>query len=118
MKKKIAIFLSLLTITICGWIIVDRLQYLDIPQNKNEWYAMNEKSKINTRTDIDQCEKNLLTNKIDQQRAIKVYVSGIAFQTQVIAFSIILIQIVLLIFIMLMPRKIKPAKLPRDLDIN
>lgn len=108
MKKKIAIFLALLTIITCGWLIIDRLQYLDIPQNKNEWYAMNEKRKINARTDIDQCEKTVLTDRIDQQRANKVYFSGIAFQTQVIAFSIIIIQLILLIFVMLMPGKIKP----------
>ena len=107
MKKKIAIFLSLVTIVVCGWQIVDRLKYLDIPQNKNEWYSMSEKRKINARTDIDQCEKNLLTNKIDQQRANKVYVSGIAFQTQSIAFSIIVIQIILLIFVILIPSKNK-----------
>ncbi len=106
MKKNIALSLSFITIIICGWIIVNGLQFLDIPSNKNEWYAKDAKNKINERSDIDECEKKILTNKIDQERTQKKYISEIAIQTQMISFVIIIIQLLLLLFIFLIPKKI------------
>lgn len=79
MKKNIALSLSFITIIICGWTIVNNLQFLDIPSNKNEWYAMDAKNKINKRSDIDECGKKILTMEIDAKRKSVRYASGIAF---------------------------------------
>lgn len=103
--KKIAIFLSVITIFICGWLIINRLNFLDIPSNKNDAYASFEKRKIDDRIDINECEKDILKNEIDFDRQKKRQISAIAYQTQIISFVIILIQIVLLILILRMPKK-------------
>ena len=107
MKKTIAISISIITIVICGWLIINRLNLLDIPSNKNDTYASFEKREINKRTDINECEKDILKNTIDFERKKKREISVIAFQTQIIAFVIIIIQIVLLIIILIMPKKNK-----------
>ncbi|AZI32028.1 hypothetical protein [Kaistella carnis] len=107
MKKKIAIALSLMTILICGWIIIDYVKYLDIASNKTDWYVMDAKHKISERTDINNYEKELLKNQIDQNRKNEKNISNIAFQTQIVAFVLIVIQLVLLVFIFLMPNKQK-----------
>lgn len=107
MKKKVAIFLSIITIVICGWLIINRLNLLDIPSNKNDTYASFEKQKINNRTDINECEKDILKNAIDFERENKRQISVISYQTQITAFVIILIQIVLLIIILMIPKKVK-----------
>jgi len=67
---------------------------------------MDAKNKINERSDIDECEKKILTNKIDQNRTNAKYISQIAFQTQIISFVIIIIQLILFVFIFLIPKKI------------
>lgn len=102
--KKIAISLSIITIFICGWLIINRLNFLDIPSNKNDTYASFEKRKIDNRIDINKYEKDILKNTIDFEREKKRQVSAIAYQTQIISFVIILIQIVLLLFILKMPQ--------------
>jgi len=105
MKKIIALVLSVLTIVICVWLTINRLDLLDIPSNKNDTVALFEKQKINKRTDIDECEKKILTNQIDFERKKQRQISGIAFQTQFIALVIIVIQLVLLVVILMMPKK-------------
>ncbi|SDG45993.1 hypothetical protein [Epilithonimonas hungarica] len=84
---------------------------LDIPVNKNEWYAMDAIHKIEDRTDIDECEKKVLKERVKQDRENAKRVSNDAFQIQVIAFGVIIIQIFLLVFIVLIPSKnhIKPS---------
>ncbi|NJI73588.1 hypothetical protein HCX49_10260 [Sphingobacterium kitahiroshimense] len=68
MKKKIAIALYLITILICGWIIINYVKYVDISSNKTDWYVMDAKHKVSERTDINNYEKELLKNQIDQNR--------------------------------------------------
>ncbi|MBD3906586.1 hypothetical protein NAL32_18295 [Chryseobacterium sp. Ch-15] len=95
--KKIAIVFSMVTIIICGWLIIDRLDSLDIASNKNDTYAMIQKNEINKRTDINECEKKIRKNKIDSNREDFRKLSDIAFQTQIISFSIIILQILLIV---------------------
>ncbi|MDP9955412.1 uncharacterized protein YxeA [Epilithonimonas hungarica] len=105
MKKIIAISLSIITIIICCYLIVIKMSSLDIPVNKNEWYAMDAIHKIEDRADIDEYEKRVLKERVKQDRENAKRVSNDAFQIQVIAFGVIIIQIFLLIFIVLMPSK-------------
>lgn len=105
MKKIIAVSLSIITIIICGYLIASRMDLLDIPTNKNEWYVMDSIRKIGERTDIDDCEKKVLIKEVELRRENEKYNSGLAFQTQLIAFVIIITQVFLLIFIILMPSK-------------
>ncbi|MDR6969541.1 uncharacterized protein YxeA [Flavobacterium arsenatis] len=106
MKKTIAITLTLMTIVVCGWMFIDYVKHLDIASNKTDWYVMDAKHKINERTDIDDCEKKLLTNQIDLNRSNEKRISNFAFQTQIMLLAIIIIQIILLVFIVMMPKKI------------
>jgi len=99
--KKIATIFSLITIIICGWIIIDRLDSLDIASNKNDTYASIQKQEIDKRIDLNICEKEIEKNKIDNNRQNFRYNSEVAYQTQVIAFSIIVIQIVIIICLFL-----------------
>ncbi len=39
MKKTIAIYLSIITIIICGWFVINSIDLLDIASNKNDTYA-------------------------------------------------------------------------------
>jgi hypothetical protein len=78
---------------------------LDIPINKNGWYAMDAIHKIEERTDIDECEKRVLKEKVKQDRENEKSISNDAFQIQIIAFGVIIIQVFLLIFLILMPFK-------------
>ncbi len=111
MRKYIIISSSIITIIICGWLVLNRLEFLDIPSNKNDWYAMHSKRKIQERTDIDECEKKILINNIDKDREYKKRYSGIAFQTQIIAFIVIVIQLILLFTLLIPPiKKIKQHK--------
>ncbi|MPS72357.1 MAG: hypothetical protein E2590_04315 [Chryseobacterium sp.] len=105
MKKIIAISLSAITIIVCCYLIVIKMGSLDIPVNKNEWYAMDAIHKIEDRTDIDECEKKVLKGKVKQDRENAKRVSNDAFQVQVIAFGVIIIQVFLLVLIILMPSK-------------
>ncbi|WP_027381786.1 hypothetical protein [Epilithonimonas caeni] len=105
MKKIIAISLSAITIIVCCYLIVIKMGSLDIPVNKNEWYAMDTIHKIEDRTDIDECEKKVLKGKVKQDRENAKRVSNDAFQVQVIAFGVIIIQVFLLVLIILMPSK-------------
>jgi len=97
--KKIAIIFSLITITICAWIIIYKLDSLDIASNKNDTYANIQKQEINKRTDLNNCEKEIEKNKIDNNRRNFRNSSEVAYQTQVIAFIIIVIQIVIIVFL-------------------
>ena len=106
MKKKIAILLCVFTIIICGWLIFDNLKHLDIASNKTEWYVMDAKRKINERIDIDEFEKKELVNQIDFNRKEQINISNNAFQTQIIASILIVIQILILFLIYFMPNKI------------
>ncbi|PIE50233.1 MAG: hypothetical protein CSA38_04055 [Flavobacteriales bacterium] len=103
-KKYIGLLLSITTIVICGWLIGNRLRFLDIPANKNDSSAMWTKNDIRKRTDIDECEKKLLIHKIDERRARKRYFSAVAFQTQIIAFGVIIIQLWLFVLILSIPK--------------
>jgi translation elongation factor EF-1beta len=78
---------------------------LNVPVNKNEWYAMDAIYKIEDRTDIDDCEKRVLKENVKQDRENDKRVSNNAFQIQIIAFGVIIIQIFLLVFIVLIPSK-------------
>lgn len=72
-KKYIGVFLSVITIIVCGWLVVSRIDFLDIPSNKNDQYAMFEKTQIMAREDIGNCEKQLLINKVEDRRARTKY---------------------------------------------
>ena len=110
MKKIIAILLSVITIIISGWLITQNLDHLDIPSNKNDTYATWEKQKIDKRTDIDFCEKQVLKSKVDQNRKNDRRESEIAIQAQSVAFIVIIVQLILLVFIAIMPIKISVDK--------
>lgn len=109
MKKTIAISLSIITIIFCGWMIVNRLEKLDIIPNYTDTYASENKRKIDERTDIDDCEKKLLRNQVDQNRATFREISDEAFHTKIILLVVMVIQLVLLVFISMMPKKINPS---------
>ncbi|RKE88299.1 hypothetical protein [Epilithonimonas arachidiradicis] len=103
MKKLIAVSLCIITMIICGFLIVKKLDSLDIASNKTDWYVMDSIRKIEERTDIDDCEKKILKKEIQTKRQNEKDKSGIAFETQIYAFGIIMIQIILLFFIIMMP---------------
>ncbi len=103
MKKIIAISLCIVTIVFCGWLILENIDNLDIPSNKNDQIAMWEKQRINKRTDIDLCEKQVLKKVIDLERKNKREQSNIAFQIQFVSFSVIVIQLILIVFIVRIP---------------
>lgn len=105
MKKIIALSLCLITIIFCGWLIVRNLDHLDLASNKIETYNKWEKQKIDKRTDIDFCEKQVLKSELDCRRKNDRIESDIAFQAQSVAFVVIVVQLILLVFIFLMPRK-------------
>lgn len=107
MKKKVALSLSIITIIICGWLIVDQIKLLDIVPNYTDTYASLDKKKIDERTDIGENEKIILRNQIDQNRANKKNQSNEAFKIQVVLLSIIIIQILLIFVISMMPKEIK-----------
>ena len=106
MKKIIALSLSIITIIICGWLILVNIDHLDIASNKTDWYAMDGKRKIDERTDIDFCEKQVLKSEIDCSRKNDRRESEIAFHAQSVAFIIIIVQLILLVFIAFMPQKL------------
>ncbi|KAA5535882.1 hypothetical protein [Paenimyroides baculatum] len=107
MKKIIALLLSIITIIICSWLILKNIDYLDIASNKTDWYTMDSKRKIDERIDIDFFEKQILKDRIYQSRNNSRIQSNMAFETQVFAFIIIIVQLVLLVFIIMMPSKLK-----------
>lgn len=106
MKKWIAIVLCLITIGVSGWFVVNQMGSLDIPSNKNDQYAAQQKWEIQERKDIDNCEKEKLIAGIDAGRALDRASSAHAFEKQVFALFVMVVQILLLIFISLMPRKV------------
>ncbi len=109
-KKYISLVLSIITIIICCWLIVDRLKFLDVPSNKNDTYAMWEKKEILERTDIDECEKKVLIERVEQQRERKRHYSAIAFQTQITLLVIGVIQLMQFILILSIPKKTIQSK--------
>lgn len=116
MKKIIALSLSISTIIFCGWMIISKLGKLDIVPNYTDTFASEEKRKIVERTDIDDCEKKILINQVDQNRTKFREISNEAFQTQIILFIIIVIQLILLIFILMIPNKLKNYNLSIQID--
>lgn len=109
--KKIAIIFSLITIFICGWLIIDKLDSLDIASNKNDTYANIQKQEIDKRTDINSCQKKIEKNKIDNKRQNFRNASEVAYQTQVILFIIIVIQIVIITCLFIDNSKSKKGKI-------
>ncbi len=81
------------------------MEHLDIASNKSDTYAMWEKRKIDEKTDIDFCEKQLLKGKIDQSRENDRIESNIALQNQFAAIIVIIVQFILLVFIVFMQSK-------------
>ncbi len=103
--KKIAIIFSVITIFVCGWIIIDKLDSLDIASNKNDTYLSIQKEQIDKRTDIDRCEKEIKKNILDNERKNFRNKSEIAYQTQLFSALIIILQIFLIIFLLLYKTK-------------
>lgn len=58
-----------------------------------------QKRKINERTDIDKCKKEILKNEIDLGRQNKRKLSEIAMQTQIFLLGIIILQLLLIVYI-------------------
>lgn len=104
MKKATAIILASVTIIICGWLIFSKIAELDIPTNKNDWYAMDRKRKVDDRKDIDLCQKEILKTKIDLTRANERQNAATAFETQLISVAIIIVQLLLIVIIVLIPK--------------
>ncbi len=67
-KKYVALALSIIILVICGWLIAEQFQYLDIASNKTDLYVMQAKRNINNRTDLDDCEKQLQIIQLEHQR--------------------------------------------------
>lgn len=104
-KKSIVIVLAAVTILICGWLILGLMSSLDIPPNKNDQFASEQKWRVDQRSDIDSCEKQIIKNQIDLKRVNERQVSGRAFQTQILALLIIVLQLILIVFVVLIRRK-------------
>jgi len=107
MKKISIIILSVLTIISSSIIVVNHLVFLDIPSNKNEQYASFEKTRINNRTDINECEKKILITEISLERNSQKKISNIIFPIQFMMFVIIIIQIILLVLVLMTQKKEK-----------
>lgn len=110
MKKTVALSFTILTIFICGWLIVDQIKFLDIVPNYTDMYASLDKQKIDERTDIGENEKKILRNQVDQNRAYKTQISNDAFKIQVVLFGVVIIQILLIFVILMMPKLVKEQK--------
>ncbi|WP_300671203.1 hypothetical protein [Soonwooa sp.] len=106
MKKWIAIILCLVTIVVSAWFFINQMNSLDIPSNKNDQFAAQQKWEIQERKDIDNCEKEKLIAGIDAGRALDRKIAGHAFEKQVFAIFIIITQIIILIVVSLMPRNV------------
>ncbi len=100
-KKSIVIGLATMTIIICGWLILGLTSSLDIPSNKNDQLASEQKWQVDQRTDIDSCEKQMIKNQIDLKRINERRISEQAFQTQLFALLIIVFQLILIVFVVL-----------------
>lgn len=103
-KKSIVIVLAAMTIIICGWLILGLMSSLDIPSNKNDQFASEQKWKVDQRSDIDSCEKQIIKNQIDLKRVNERKISERAFQTQLLALLIIGLQLILIVFVVLIRR--------------
>jgi len=104
-KKSVVIVLAAMTILICGWLILGLMSSLDIPSNKNDQFASEQKWRVDQRSDIDSCKKQIIKNQIDLKRANERQISGRAFQTQILALLIIVVQLILIVFVILIRRK-------------
>ncbi|WP_139350999.1 hypothetical protein [Sphingobacterium sp. CZ-UAM] len=104
-KKSIVIVLAVMTIIICGWLILGLTSSLDIPSNKNDQFASEQKWQVDQRSDIDSCEKQLIKNQIDLKRVNERQISERAFQTQLFALLIIVFQLILIVLVVLICRK-------------
>ncbi|MNG79395.1 hypothetical protein D3C87_623710 [compost metagenome] len=111
-KKSVVIVLAAMTILICGWLILGLMSSLDIPSNKNDQFASEQKWQVDQRNDIDSCAKQIIKNQIDLKRANERQISGRAFQTQILALLIIVLQLILIVFVVLIRRK--PYSLQKD----
>ncbi|WON94295.1 hypothetical protein ACLCDV_10015 [Sphingobacterium sp. Lzh-3] len=105
MIKKILISLTLITIIGCCWFFFTLFDAIDLAPTKNNHLASEEKWKIEQRADIDSCEKHLLKNQIDLRRGNAKRVSELAFRTQTILFFVICIQIVILLILLIVPKR-------------
>ena len=104
-KKSVVIVLAAVTILTCGWLILGLMSSLDIPSNKNDQFASEQKWQVDQRNDIDSCAKQIIKNQIDLKRANERQISGKAFQTQILALLIIVLQLILIVFVVLIRRK-------------
>ncbi len=64
---------------------------------------MEAKRKINNNTDLDDCEKHLQINYLEQERKHQKHISNIASRTLIIVFVILVIQVMIVILILLIP---------------
>jgi len=103
-KKSVVIVLAAVTILTCGWLILGLMSSLDIPSNKNDQFASEQKWRVDQRSDIDSCEKQIIKNQIDLKRANERQISGRAFQTQILVLLIIVLQLILIVFVILIRR--------------
>lgn len=104
-KKSIVIVLAVVTILTCGWLTLSLVDSLDIPSNKNDQFASEQKWQVDQRSDIDSCEKQMIKNQIDLKRVNERQISGMAFQIQLFALLIIVLQLILIVFVVLIYRK-------------
>ncbi|WP_158655600.1 hypothetical protein [Sphingobacterium sp. HMA12] len=104
-KKSIVIVLAVVTILACGWLILSLMDSLDIPSNKNDQFASEQKWRVDQRTDMDSCEKQIIKNQIDLKRVNERQISGRAFQTQILALFMIVLQLILIVFVVWIGRK-------------
>lgn len=100
-KKSIVIVLAVATILTCCWLILGLMSSLDIPSNKNDQFASEQKWEVDQRSDIDSCDKQIMKNQIDLKRADERQISERAFQTQILALLITVLQLILIVFVVL-----------------
>lgn len=100
-KKSIVIVLAVATILTCCWLILGLMSSLDIPSNKNDQFASEQKWEVDQRSDIDSCDKQIMKNQIDLKRADERQISERAFHTQILALLIIVLQLILIVFVVL-----------------
>ncbi|KKO88920.1 hypothetical protein AAW12_22340 [Sphingobacterium sp. Ag1] len=105
MIKKILISLTLITIIGCCWFFFTLFDAIDLAPTKSDHLASEEKWKIEQRADIDSCEKHVLKNQIDLRRRSAKRVSELAFRMQTFLFFAVCIQIVLLVILILVPKR-------------
>lgn len=107
-KKIIMLFLSIITIFIGGYVIVNFIPKLDIAANKMDQYVASEIWKISERTDISNCEKELLCRELEWDRKYDRQRAKMVGEIQEVMLLIVLLQVILLI--VLLTIKSRPNK--------